>query len=284
MRSDMGKVVIESPRRGSRTACSAKARAYGKITRSDEGYDYEGLTRLPASKRQSRFFPKLGDKDFTDVLGPLRNYLKSSCGRPWNDVYSEIRKTLGHSGWAVEHIIRDHIDVAINTWRGVSGKVWNDSKYGVTEVTSHFRFEFYVEPESGLLRKAGRLHWSRRNRKKPGPIEVIQLSDQTEYRLVDGVWYYQEYRETEIRYFVRNNALTVSPEYEFRKQRDLVEKRQLCKKELRRMGLQNYKRGPTVRAELRRPFVHATTGDAPWFILYRDWLLSQNVAKDAAQP
>ena len=83
MRPDMGKCVIERPRRGSRTALSAKVRHYGKIVEYDDGPDYDGLTHLPVSRRQEGYNKKLGDKDFTDVLGPLHRYLRSSCGRLW---------------------------------------------------------------------------------------------------------------------------------------------------------------------------------------------------------
>ena len=55
MRPDMGKCVIERPRRGSRTALSAKVRHYGKIVEYDDGPDYDGLTHLPVSRKQEGF-------------------------------------------------------------------------------------------------------------------------------------------------------------------------------------------------------------------------------------
>src|SRR5436309_15646114 len=125
MRPDMGKCVTERPRRGSRTALSAKVRHYGKIIQYNDGPDYDGLTRLPVSKKQEGYHKKLGDKDFTDVLGPLHNYLRRSSGRHWNDVYSEIARALGRvDPWGVRHIITAHLDVAVRTYRGVDGNVW----------------------------------------------------------------------------------------------------------------------------------------------------------------
>ena len=106
----MGKCVIERPRRGSRTAASAKARYYGEIVEYDDGPDYDGLTHLPVSRKQEGYCKKLGDKEFTDVLGPLHRYLRSSCGRLWDDVYSEIKQTLGKAGWGLQHIISAHLD------------------------------------------------------------------------------------------------------------------------------------------------------------------------------
>jgi len=149
----MGKCVIERPRRGSRTALSAKARDYGKIVHYEDGPEYEGLTRLPVSRKQEGYNKKLGETDFTDVLGPLSNYLRSSCGRFWNDVYSEIARTLGRCGsWGVRHIISAHLDVAVHTYRGIDGNVWVCDKYGVNKIEDLYH-DFYVEPETGILRE-----------------------------------------------------------------------------------------------------------------------------------
>src|SRR5215472_15371027 len=98
MKPYFGKQVIERPRRGSRTALSAKARHYGRIADDGDGPEYEGFTRLPVSGKQEGYHKKLGDKDFSDVLGPLHNFLRSSRGRLWDDVYSEIVAELGHGG------------------------------------------------------------------------------------------------------------------------------------------------------------------------------------------
>src|SRR6185503_11976024 len=95
---------------------------YGRIVRHADGLDYEGLTRLPVSSKQEGYFKKLGEKDFTDVLGPLHNYLRHSCGRPWNDVYSEI---------AHPRIRSAHLNVAIHTYRGNDGNVWVCDGHGV---------------------------------------------------------------------------------------------------------------------------------------------------------
>jgi hypothetical protein len=130
-------------------------RHYGKIVEYDDGPGYDGLTRLPVSRKQEGYNKKLGDKDFTDVLGPLHRYLRSSCGRLWNDVYGEIKQTLGDAGWGVQHIISAHLDVAIHTYRGVDGNVWVSDKHGVHQVGGLY-YDFYVEPETGILREAAR--------------------------------------------------------------------------------------------------------------------------------
>ena len=141
-----------------------------------------------------------------------------------------------------------HIDVAINTWRGISGKIYVDDKRGVHPL-SYF-YQFYVEPETGILREA--------------PVEKSYRKEQAEKRAaglvykhgegwvrppqkvgnghlekIDKIWYYMEYSEREIKNFVRTASDTGLPIYRIDKVRDLVWKQQLNKKDLRQYGLRN---------------------------------------------
>jgi hypothetical protein len=231
MKPDMGKCVIERPRRGSRTALSAKARRYGKIVHHEEGPEYEGLTRLPVSPKQEGYHKKLGSKDFADVLGPIHRFLRTSCGRRWNDVYSEIASTLGRSGsWGVRHIMTAHLNVAVHTYRGVDGNIWVCDQHGVHTVEG-FYYDFYVEPETGILR-AGLPHrkWRsiRRKQQKPKPPDFVAIEPGKEYRKMDGIWYLHEFVEVE-----------VETPWKTEKHRVSKSKRQLGKKQLKQLGLRN---------------------------------------------
>lgn len=243
MRSDMGKVIIERPRSGSRSAKSAKARMYGRFIHDEDGLDYDGITRMPASKRQSSFFPKLGDKDFTDVLGPLNNYLLTSCGRPWNDVYSEIARTIGRAaGWGVQHILKDHMPVAINTYRGMDGNVYVCNKHGIERVSGGWRRhdEFYVEPETGILREAKRekrRRWRTQEEFDKKPVEVIPIGNSDEYRKLKGIWYYREFVEVLVQTPRRGIRGTIRIDEEMVVFSET--KRQLNRKQLRALGLKN---------------------------------------------
>jgi hypothetical protein len=235
----MGKCVIERPRRGSKTALSAKARHYGKIVEYDDGPDYDGLTRLPVSSKQEGYHKKLGDKDFTDVLGPLGRYLRSSCGRLWNDVYSEIKQTLGKAGWGVQHIISAHLNVAIHTHRGIDGNVWISDKWGVRTIGG-FHYDFYIEPETGILREADRYRKWRsiaRERERTRPLEVVPIEAGKEYRKIKGIWYLHEFAEVEVKtpVFLRGSFFRMNSE----KQIISKSKRQLGKKQLKELALRN---------------------------------------------
>jgi hypothetical protein len=236
----MGKCVIERPRRGSRTALSAKARHYGRIVRYDDGLEYEGLSRLPASSKQEGYLKKLGDKDFTDVLGPLQNYLRHSCGRPWNDVYSEFARTLGRCGsWGVRHILSAHLDVAVHTYRGMDGNVWVCDGHGVHK-TGGLYCDYYVEPETGILREGAQYRkWRPLARVKEAAKvpDVLPIDKGKEYRKIDGIWYFHEFSEVEM----KKPVLLRGAFYRWDSKTQVTTqlKRQLGKKQLKQLGLRN---------------------------------------------
>src|SRR6266571_7627799 len=247
-----GKQVIERPRRGSRTALSAKARSYGRIVDYGDGPEYEGFTRLPVSRKQEGYNKKLGDKDFSDVLGPLHNYLRSSCGRPWDDVYSEIAYHIGRftRREGLRHIIDAHVDVAVNTYRGVDGNVWICDKHGVHKVGG-FYYDFYVEPETGILREAANYRkWRSIAREKEAAkqLEVVPIAEGREYRKIDGIWFYQEFAMVEETELVRQRfyrGRDVAPGIgsvigsRTEKTKVVTLKRQAGKKDLKALGLRN---------------------------------------------
>jgi hypothetical protein len=166
---------------------------YGEFVCVDGETEYEGLTRLPASRKQYSFFPKLGEKDFSDLLGPLKRYLRSSCGRSWNDVYSEICRAIGRTGgWGIRHILSAHLNVAINTYRAVDGNTYNCGKRGIEKIGDGWSFEFYVEPETGLLRYTPRKRVRYTEWRKHNP-NVVQISPGRDYRRIKDIWYYVEF-------------------------------------------------------------------------------------------
>src|SRR6266540_4244860 len=98
MRPDMSKVIVERPRLGSRDKGKAKGR---KRELQREGLDSrrcEGMKRL-----------KGGTKILNEHLGPLRRYLESQVGRPWDKVFSEICAHIDRNSPVQDHV-RDHVE------------------------------------------------------------------------------------------------------------------------------------------------------------------------------
>ena len=146
MRSDMGRVVIERPRYGS-SEKSPKIRHFpGKI--NVDG-DYDGPIRLPSSPgKVEGFVPKIEGKSFTDLLGPLRRYLRKNVGRPWDKVHSEAKAVLKAGSWGVQHVFQVHFldEVDGEVFRREDGRLMS-RRHGLERTVSGF----YVHPRTGLL-------------------------------------------------------------------------------------------------------------------------------------
>jgi hypothetical protein len=104
MRSDMAKVIVERPRvpgwEGSKPkGCQRKLHRL----RDDGPPIREGM--------KARW--RGGTKSLNEHLGPLRRYLNSQVGRPWDKVFSEICVHINRNS-AVQDHVRDHVDVVLN--------------------------------------------------------------------------------------------------------------------------------------------------------------------------
>ncbi len=192
MRPDFGKCVIEKPRVGS-SRPSEKARRYGKfvVDKEDGSLDYEGMTKLPCSRGDR---VRRSDKEFTDSLGPLRGFLRNSCGRPWNDVFSEISQLLGKASWSLRHILTAHLDVSVNTYVSKTGHICHASKYGpqfIEPESSFRRYDYYVDPRTGILKP-----WPRKKAepKLPSKTDLEYFREgEAAYTLENGQWFRSVY-------------------------------------------------------------------------------------------
>lgn len=146
MRKDMFEIIIERPRYGG--GRKGKGR-YTTRNRTDP-------ERLP--NKEPMWF-RGQTKCLNENLAPLRRFLQRRVGRPWNDVWSELRTFLSPSSTVHKHVF-DHVlqYVELNPIiiDGIphrpeaSGpkrdKFWPLSNYGWRG--------FYVCPRTGLLRVA----------------------------------------------------------------------------------------------------------------------------------
>ena len=87
MRDDMAKVVTERPRRGH--GHKSKKTTGLPIRRYDPDADYDEPVRLPIARRRQYGWDA---KDFSDLINPLKRYLRSCIGRRWNKVHSELSR------------------------------------------------------------------------------------------------------------------------------------------------------------------------------------------------
>lgn len=155
MRDDMAKVVAERPRRGHRN--KSKKTTGVPIRRFDPDADYDEPTRLPVARGRQYGYDA---KEFSDLINPLKRYLRSCIGKPWKKVHSELSQKLDRRGVSGSHIW-DHVRWEIETdcCIGDDGRAYtNNRKYGRGERPI---VGLYVHPKTGLVREQT---WARRRK------------------------------------------------------------------------------------------------------------------------
>lgn len=146
MRKDMSKVIVERPRTGRAVAGMRPGR-----TRSLVDYDGEPIKAKGAREPRGR---EQKTKHLNETLNPLKRYLASNVGRPWNKVYSEISEHLKPTSTVQQHV-RDHLEdfVAIKTRMKAGKVVVSSARFGGERPLEDDRSLYYVHPRTGLLRK-----------------------------------------------------------------------------------------------------------------------------------
>lgn len=156
MRTDMQKVIIDRPRAGGH---NYQKPAKPQIRDTDADY---GPMRQSMKKDK---IVQWAEKSQTDVLGPLKRFLRKRVGKKWNDVWSEIcRSTNGVMG---SHL-KDHVDWMVERNRPVGYRISG---------------EFYVD-DHGILKESETKPKTKRSRK----LKIVKLNGQDYYNHQD-IWY-----------------------------------------------------------------------------------------------
>lgn len=233
MREDMSKVVIERPRYGhSRPSMKTGLR----ITRYDPEDEYEDSPqRMPASRNRQ----KGGGKSFSDLLGPLRRYLRSNVGRPWDKVYSEMKQHLDSRKTTGRHIF-EHVEreVALDCYIGKDGKVYQHSR----SWQSYPVEGLYVHPRTKLLcwkQPRSRRH-QRLEREAQREVTRVPISGNRCYLKLDGIWYIAELGNIPPQGAGNKAAdVTYAVYQEEYRSWSILSKKQCSQKELKAAGLSN---------------------------------------------
>lgn len=151
MRQDMFKVIVERPRRGVgfyRHLPNAYRAAKHFILDEDGEVTDDFTGRTPM---RTKLF---GDqKSLNENLNPLRRFLYSKIGSPWNEVFSEICAELDVNSTIKKHV-RDHVPdyVEVSTFIE-DGEIYYTSRYSGDRHISHCG-GLYVHPTTGILHDA----------------------------------------------------------------------------------------------------------------------------------
>jgi hypothetical protein len=117
VRSDMPKVLCEEPRRGMRVKTRKGSRRLDQSTPMDE----KPTKELGNLRRQWKYNNNEG-KEFGDHVQPLRRFMLSCVGRKWDDVYSEIRKTIPKGTVVNNHVYTHLYEYVATNVRMIDGK------------------------------------------------------------------------------------------------------------------------------------------------------------------
>lgn len=189
MRKDMARVIVERPRRGSRSATTKDPKGWKKRRL---GRDCE-LDDLPTKESMSPRRKYGWDcKELNENLNPLKRFLERSVGRPWDKVFSEISEHIDMNSTVKRHIWQHVFDFVEQHTFMEDGKVWTHGRWNKERAPIEDGFvELYIHPVDRLLKKVKRPkgwvpRWKRRHEK---PVERVEGPNNTQFHKVNGIWY-----------------------------------------------------------------------------------------------
>lgn len=178
MRNDMYKVIVERPRQGGLGAQFPRCR----LDRYFDPETGEGRTKLGMRRPWINHDLR---KSLNENLAPLRRFIERSVGERWNDVFAEICENIRCDS-AVQLHVRQHVHdfVALFVERRMGRMVRQPGTNGAFFQNEP---EFYVDPESGVLKRQRVRRY--RGRQPKRARRYIEIDRSRQLRRVNGVWY-----------------------------------------------------------------------------------------------
>jgi hypothetical protein len=181
MREDMAKVIVERPRLG---GAGPKPKGYRRRLRR---YGEDGP---PGREGIRARWPDR--KGLNEHLGPLRRYLDSQVGRPWDKVFSEICARIDRNS-AVQDHVRDHVEQYVLRHVILVDGVpcYGDGGRLHGHPLRQYRGRgWYVCPKTGLLRRVPlEPRLPKRHSRRTKPPAYVRVSDTLQCRYIDGGWH-----------------------------------------------------------------------------------------------
>ncbi len=144
MRSDMAKVICERPRRNN------KGKLALRLNRHEARIDPEGAPVITSMKRlHAVYVGPSGLKEHGEHLAPLRRWLRKAVGRGWNDVHSEICRSLDRRSTVQRHVLI-HVDGYVNRHVLMINGVPH-MRMGLRPPIELWDGRLFVDPRNGLL-------------------------------------------------------------------------------------------------------------------------------------
>lgn len=177
MRSDMAKVIVERPRYGSRL--SAKKKGYRKYLQK------VGVESLPRHEPMKGRWHGM-NKFFNEHLGPMRRFLRSRIGRPWNTIHHELCENIDLGNVVQKHVMTHVYQYVERYVEDRDGTLIRCDGYGRSLPLREG--QMYVCPRTGILRIV------KRAIEHVLPKRICR-SGTCQYHFRDGGWWEVKVRE-----------------------------------------------------------------------------------------
>jgi hypothetical protein len=178
----LSEIVIERPRHGMRMSLKKMTGHQKQLQKITVEASEDGLLQPYVIK------PRNKSKYLSDHLGPLRRFLRSRQGQPWNQVYSELCQRLDHNTMIGQHVldhIKDYVEIHVEMIEGVPHH--KPYRYYRGPLRSGYHEQFYVHPETGILCLAPTLHSPLKTSALP---DFVRIDDYHQYRKINDIWYH----------------------------------------------------------------------------------------------
>ena len=236
MKPYFSKLLTEQERVGSKN----KSAKWGRRLKYDPDSEYEDECSRVSMSRHGIQYGHDG-KSLTDVLSPLRGFLRKNVGKKWNDVYSELCQGLDRRSVSGLHVFQHLWNYVEKDTAMVDGQVYHYWRGGdLLPIEKSYRYEqYYVHPETGVLCQTNRTE--RWRYKAPSSQCVQEIREGQRYQRIKGIWYFMEFARVD-RFNGYNPRWMVtmgrSP-WRTRQEVEILKKKQLNHWELQELGLRN---------------------------------------------
>jgi hypothetical protein len=217
-------ITIERPRSGMRISSRRLKGVHKTLDRLTNLATEDGLLSPYLIKVRGK------TKSFSDHLAPLRNFLHSKVGQPWNQIYSELCQSLDGRTLSGQHILSHlwgYVERYVEIIDGVPYR--KPSIYRGRELGGWRYDDFYIHPDTGLLCLAERTPKVPPKKRD----DLIELDSNHHYRKLDGIWYQIAIADIPAFGYVWDVILRASVSKERNGSTYAAQKRQCNKKEVR---------------------------------------------------
>ncbi|MDY7020768.1 MAG: hypothetical protein SWJ54_05310 [Cyanobacteriota bacterium] len=181
----LNKSLIARSRHGTRISQKKLTGFKKELNQITQEASQDGLLRPYIVKSRLEY----ETKRFSATLGPLRRFLCSKVGQPWDLVYSELCQHLESNTQTGQYVLSDLWNFVERHVKLIDGIPYDKSDWRLSHpLYSYHRNRFYVHPETGILCLSPPCP-QEPQQAEPKTENVVILDDFRQYHKVNGIWY-----------------------------------------------------------------------------------------------